>query len=51
MSNPKHPAGAEVDPSERSIDEGLEQQQNYRAADDEDENSARPEVDPSEEPV
>ena len=46
MSNPNHPAGAEVDPSEDSIDEGME---NLRASDDEE--SARAEVDPSEGPT
>jgi hypothetical protein len=49
MSNPNHPLGAEVDPSESSIDEGADQQ-SFQAAD-EGENSARLEVDPSEGPT
>ena len=47
MSNPKRPAGAEVDPSEGSIDEGSERQ-GFRAAEADDEDSARLEVDPPE---
>ncbi len=49
MSNPNRPDGMEVDPSEDSVDEGM--QQRARAADAEGENSARLEVDPSEGPT
>jgi hypothetical protein len=47
MSNPNHPVGTQVDPSEGSIDEGADQQSG-QAADDEGEASATLEVDPSE---
>lgn len=50
MSNPNHPAGGEVDPSEGSLDDSSEQQ-SIQAADDEGENSAGLEVDPSEGPT
>ena len=50
MSNPKHPVGAEVDPSEGAIDEG-DEQQGFHAADAEAEQSAMLEVDPSEGPM
>jgi hypothetical protein len=49
MSNPDHPAGTQVDPSEGSIDEGA--QQSVRASDAEGEESAALEVDPSEGPT
>ena len=49
MSNPNHPAGTNVDPSEDSIDERAEMQ-GFEAADAEGEQSAMREVDPSEEP-
>ena len=49
MSNPKHPAGAEVDPSEGAVEEGEEQ--NFRASETEGEESAVLEVDPSEGPT
>jgi hypothetical protein len=48
MSNPKHPIGTEVDPSEGAIDEGAEQQSFQRADAAEGEESATLEVDPSE---
>ena len=50
MSNPNHPIGTQVDPSEGAIDEGSEQQ-NLQAADAEGEESAMLEVDPSEGPM
>ena len=50
MSNPNHPIGTQVDPSEGSIDEGAEQQ-SFQRADAEGEESAMLEVDPSEEPM
>lgn len=46
MSNPNNPAGAEVDPSEGAIDVGEEQ--SVPASGAEGEESAAPEVDPSE---
>ena len=49
MSNPNQPDGMQVDPSEGSIDEGM--QQRVQAADAEREESARLEVDPSEGPT
>jgi len=49
MSNPKHPVGAEVDPSEDAIDEGV--QQRFQASEAEGEESAMLEVDPSEGPT
>ena len=49
MSNPNRPDAMEVDPSEGSIDEGF--QQRVQAADDEREESAMLEVDPSEGPT
>jgi hypothetical protein len=49
MSNPNHPIGTKVDPSEGAIDEGDEQQSFQRASADADgEDSAILEVDPSE---
>ncbi|HEX7317858.1 MAG TPA: hypothetical protein VF297_28400 [Pyrinomonadaceae bacterium] len=50
MSNPNHPGGGEVDPSEGAIDEGAEQQ-SAQASDAEGEQSAMLEVDPSEGPT
>lgn len=50
MSNPNHPVGGEVDPSEGSIDEG-DEQQGLQEDDSEDENPAAPKVDPSEKPA
>lgn len=50
MSNPNHPFGAEVDPSEGSIDE-RDEQQGIQAADAEGQQSAMLEVDPSEGPM
>jgi hypothetical protein len=50
MSNPNHPIGAEVDPSEGAIEEG-DEQQSFQAADAEGEQSAMLEVDPSEGPM
>jgi hypothetical protein len=50
MSNPNHPIGTQVDPSEGTIDEGAEQQ-SFQAADAEAEGSAMLEVDPSEGPM
>lgn len=49
MSNPNHPEGLEVDPSEGSIDEGM--QQRAQASDAEGQDSAMLEVDPSEGPT
>ena len=51
MSNPNHPMGTQVDPSEGAIEEGDEQQQSFQAADPEGEQSAMLEVDPSEGPM
>lgn len=48
MSNPNHPVGTEVDPSEGAIDEGAEQSLQNDA---EGEASASLEVDPSEGPT
>lgn len=50
MSNPNHPVGTQVDPSEGAIDEA-DEQQSFEAADDEGEESAPLEVDPSEGPT
>ena len=50
MSNPNHPIGAQVDPSEGAIDEG-DEQQSFQAADDDGEEPAMLEVDPSEGPM
>ena len=49
MSNPNHPDGMEVDPSEGAIDEAGEQR--VQAADADGEESAMLEVDPSEGPT
>ena len=49
MSDPKNPAGTQVDPSEGAIDEGAEQR--FRASEAEGEQSASLEVDPSEGPT
>ena len=49
MSNPNYPGGGEVDPSEGAIDEGMEQR--FQASEDEGEESAMVEVDPSEGPT
>jgi hypothetical protein len=51
MSNPKHPIGTQVDPSEGSIDEGAEQQSFQRADAADGEESSMLEVDPSEGPM
>ena len=48
MSNPNHPIGTQVDPSEGAIDEGSEQQSFQRADAAEGEESSMLEVDPSE---
>jgi hypothetical protein len=50
MSNPEHPVGTQVDPSEGAIDEGAEEQ-SFQTADAEREDSAMLEVDPSEGPA
>ena len=50
MSNPKHPVGGEVDPSEGAIDE-RDEQQSVQASESEAEGSAVLEVDPSEGPA
>ena len=51
MSDPKHPIGTQVDPSEGAIEEG-DEQQSFQAADAEGEQqSAMLEVDPSEGPM
>jgi hypothetical protein len=50
MSNPNHPVGTQVDPSEDTIDEGAEQQ-SFQASEAEGEGSAVLEVDPSEGPA
>jgi hypothetical protein len=49
MSNPNNPSGAQVDPSEGSLDERAEQQR-AQASDAEGQDAAGLEVDPSEEP-
>ena len=46
MSNPNHPIGTQVDPSEGAIDEGDEQ--SFQRADADEADSAMLEVDPSE---
>ncbi|MDT5268926.1 MAG: hypothetical protein QOH49_1112 [Acidobacteriota bacterium] len=51
MSNPNHPVGTQVDPSEGAINEDSEQQSFQRADADEGEESAMLEVDPSEGPM
>ena len=50
MPNPNHPVGAEVDPSEGSINEG-DEQQSLHAAEAEGESPAMLQVDPSEGPM
>ena len=50
MSNPNHPIGGEVDPSEGSIEE-RDEQQSLHAAEAEGEGSAKLQVDPSEGPT
>ena len=50
MSNPKQPPLGEVDPSEGSIQDPAEQQR-ARASDDEGQDAAALQVDPSEEPA
>ena len=47
MSNPNHPIGTQVDPSEGAIDEG-DEQQSFQRADADDAESSMLEVDPSE---